>query len=343
MSNPYKQSSIDLERSKIEFKSSYPIGVTVLKRIIVNRNLCTWSSAQEFRVQGKNQDNISQLQDSYLVNGLLYDSPVQVVEKDPNNKDRFVGIAGYHRNAAQENLGWNVAIYDVVEFKTPKDRLSFGYTSNHHRPAQTTTKYDLYKGITKAIDSGFITKSKADILKLLDDIAADRTPKARETLYTSYRKEHSRFESLQGFGSNKANEKARELEIPHLGKKGEPETGDYGYIKAPGGHYNVIYDGCKLWLEDGRDIYVTGYITNPNPVKLKERRKTEKENIINLSEFLYKVASKLTDVPVEEIRAKGKSPFKYNGFLPQVISADPTNGGLPVEIGKVDFDGTPME
>ena len=203
--------------------------------------------------------------------------------------------------------------------------------------------YDIFKGIKTAIDSDFISDNKADILNLLDIIAADKTLTQRESFYTSYRKEHSMFENLESFGSIKANEKAEELQIPHLGKKGEPETGDYGYIKPPGGHYNVMYDGLKLWMLDDRDIYVTGYITNPNPVKLKERRKTEKENIINLSEFLYKVASKLTDVPVEEIRAKGKSPFKYNGFLPQVISADPTNGGLPVEIGKVDFDGTPME
>jgi len=339
----YQSKDIDIEKSLKQSPPSYPTGVIFIKRIRVKRDRCTWPETQEFRVQGKNIDNISSLKNSYLVNGLLYDEPVQVVEVDPNNKDRFIGIAGYHRNAAQEKIGWDVAIYDVVEFKTPRDRLSFGYTSNHHRPAQSTDKYDIFKGIKTAIDSDFISDNKADILNLLDIIAADKTLTQRESFYTSYRKEHSMFENLESFGSIKANEKAEELQIPHLGKKGEPETGDYGYIKAPGGHYNVIYDGCKLWLEDGRDIYVTGYITNPNPVKLKERRKTEKENIINLSEFLYKVASKLTDVPVEEIRAKGKSPFKYNGFLPQVISADPTNGGLPVEIGKVDFDGTPME
>ena len=27
---------------------------------------------------------------------MLYDEPVQVVEVDPNNKDRFLGVAGHH-------------------------------------------------------------------------------------------------------------------------------------------------------------------------------------------------------------------------------------------------------
>lgn len=333
---------IDIQKSLDNFQPSYPIGVTFIKRIRVKRDRCTWPETQEFRVQGKNIDNISSLKNSYLVNGLLYDEPVQVVEVDPNNKDRFIGIAGYHRNAAQEKIGWDVAIYDVVEFKTPRDRLSFGYTSNHHRPAQSTDKYDIFKGIKTAIDSDFISDNKADILNLLDIIAADKTLTQRESFYTSYRKEHSMFENLESFGSIKANEKAEDLQIPHLGKKGEPITGDYGYIKPPGGHYNVMYDGLKLWMLDDRDIYVTGYITNPNPVKLVKRREGEKKNIMNLNSFLYEVAAKLTDMPIDEIKAKGKAPFIYNGFLPQVISADPTKGGLPVETTKVDFDGTPM-
>ena len=333
---------IDISVSLNKSPAIYPTGVIHKKRIRVQRNLCTWPETQEFRVQGKNISNIHQLKDSYLVNGILYDEPVQVVEVDPNNKDRFVGIAGYHRNAAQELLGWDIAIYDIVEFKTPRDRLKFGYTSNHHLPAQKTDKNDIKKGISKAIAENIIKNTDADIKDFLEEIAADKTVTERRYLLMAYRRDHSAYENLESFGSIKANEKAEELQIPHLGKKGEPITGDYGYIKPPGGHYNVMYDGLKLWMLDDRDIYVTGYITNPNPVKLVKRREGEKKNIMNLNSFLYEVAAKLTDMPIDEIKAKGKAPFIYNGFLPQVISADPTKGGLPVETTKVDFDGTSM-
>ena len=48
-------------------------------------------------------------------------------------------------------------------------------------------------------------------------------------------------------------------------------------------------------------------------------------------------------MPLDEVKKLGKAPFKYNGFLPQVISADPGKGGLPVETGVVDADGTPFK
>ena len=62
-----------------------------------------------------------------------------------------------------------------------------------------------------------------------------------------------------------------------------------------------------------------------------------------MNDMLYEVASKLSDVPLDDIKKKGKSPFLFNGFLPQVLSADPTNMGLPVEIGLVDENGQPIE
>ena len=136
----YQSKDMDIKMSLEKNPPIYPTGVTQKKRIRVQRKLCTWPETQEFRVQGKNISNIHQLKDSYLVNGIIYEEPVQVVEVDPNNKDRFIGIAGYHRNAAQELLGWDIAIYDIVEFKTPRDRLKFGYTSNHHLPAQKLIK-----------------------------------------------------------------------------------------------------------------------------------------------------------------------------------------------------------
>jgi|TARA_R110002096_G_scaffold282962_1_gene476924 hypothetical protein len=338
----YQSKDMDIKMSLEKNPPIYPTGVTQKKRIRVQRKLCTWPETQEFRVQGKNISNIHQLKDSYLVNGIIYEEPVQVVEVDPNNKDRFIGIAGYHRNAAQELLGWDIAIYDIVEFKTPRDRLKFGYTSNHHLPAQKTDKNDIKKGITKGITDGIIKNDNNDIRGFLKEIAADKTDTERNSILKSWRLNYSAYENLEAFGSIAANSKAEELNIPHLGDKGVSSSGLYGYIKEPGGYKTVMHDGLKLWLSENEDIHLTGYITNPNPKQLRTRREGEKNSIDKLNNFLYDVAAKLTDIPVDEIKAKGKSPFKYNGFLPQVISADPGKDGLPVENTKVDFDGKPM-
>ena len=338
----YQSKDIDIEKSLKQSPPSYPTGVIFIKRIRVKRGLCTWLETQEFRVQGKNKDNVSSLKDSYIVNGLLYDEPVQVVEKDRDNKDRFKGIAGYHRDSAQEQLGWDYAIYDVVEFKTPRIRLSFGYTSNHHRPAQTTTRHDIFKGISKAIDTGVITNEDYDVKDFIDEIASDRTPAARKSLFESYRRNHSAFENLESFGSVRANKLATELNIPYQGDKNYANTGLHGYVKEASVHKQLMYDGLETWLREDEPIYVTGYVTYPTPQHLNATRLSEKKKINKLNNFIYEIAAKVTGMQVDEIKKKGKTPFIYNGFLPQVISADPTNGGLPVEIGRVDYDGTPM-
>jgi len=333
---------LDLEKSLTQSPPIYPTGVIHKKRIRIQRALVTFPETQEFREQGKNISNVQQIKDSYIVHGFLHDEPVQVVTVDPNNKDRFVGIAGYHRNEAQEWLDWEVAIYDVVEFKTPRDRLKFGYTSNHHRPAQKIIRSDILKGIKTAITSRFILDTDAAILDFLGEIAGNETIVKRKALLKSFRLSNSGFENLESFGSIIANEKALELNIPYLGDKNYVKTGLHGYVKEASVGKQLMVDGLKLWLDEGEDIHVTGYITFPTPNNLKTRRLSEKNNVYKLNDFLYQVAAKLTDMPFDEIKKKGKSPFKYNGFLPQVISADPTNGGLPVEIGKVDYDGTPM-
>jgi len=330
---------IDIEKSLKHSPPKYPVGVIFKKRIRVKRDLCTWPKTQEFRVHGKDLDNVSELEESYIANGFLYDEPVQVVEVDPENKDRLKGIAGYHRDGAQSRLAWDYIIYDVVEFATPRIRVQFGYTSNHHRPAQSTTKYDIIKGITRAIDSEALPDDEKSIKSFIDIIANDRSQKAKDGIYKTYRKNNCAFENLESFGGKAANEKGDDLNIPHEGTKNFERTGEYGYIKEPGGFKTVMHDGLKLWLADDMDISITGYITNPDPATLYKRRKHDKEDVNKLNSFLYQIAAKLTGMPLHEIESKGKAPFKYRGFLPQVISADPKQGGLPVENKIVDWDG----
>jgi len=336
---------LDLEKSLKLNPPIYPEGVIFKKRIRVKRNLCTWPETQEFKVQGKDTDNVSKLEESYKANGVILSEPVQVVEVDPENKERLRGVAGSHRNKAQSNLNWDYALYDVVEFVSPKARLTFGFTSNHHLPAGSLTKYDIHKGINQAIKSLAITNEDDSIKDFISDIAADKSDQTRRSLFMSYRTSHSKFENLESFGGDAANKKAEELDQPCKGDSNFEDTGEYGFVKEPGGYKTVMHGGLKLWVQSPQniDILLTGYITNPDPATLMKRRKHDKDDVENLNNFLYEVASKLTDMPLDEIKKKGKAPFKYNGFLPQVISADPDKGGLPVETHLVDWDGKPFK
>ena len=333
---------LDLEKSKIESPPIYSDGVIFKKRIRTKRKNCTWPITQKYRVKGKDYDNVSELEESYRTYGVIYSEPVQVVMVDPENKERFVGIAGSHRDKAQNNLGWEYAIYDVVEFETPLAQHTFGFTSNHHKPAQPLTKHDIHKGISSAIELGIISNDNKSIKDFIDKIAPAATQK-KESLFDSYVKTHSKFENLEAFGAKEANNKAKELGLPYKGAENYTDTGEYGYIKEPGGYQTVLYGGLKLWLEHGEDIQLTGYITNPDPATLVRRRKTEQKEFSNMNELCYQIASKMTGMDIDEVKKLGRAPFKYNGFLPQVISADPGKGGLPVETELVDADGKPFK
>ena len=337
-----KQPNLDLQKSLEQNPPNYEAGITFKKRIRVQRNKCTWPLTQEFRTQGRNRNNTKLLTDSYEVNGFLYNKPVQVVEVDPENKDRFIGISGYNRNAAQKALKWDVAIYDIVEYKTPRDRLVSGYTLNHHIPADPTIEVDIKKGISTAVTEGIITNSDVDVKALIVEIAADKTNSQKKSIFDSYRRNNSAFENLESFGSVRANKLATELNIPYQGDKNYANTGLHGYVKEVSVHKQLMYDGLETWLREDEPIYVTGYVTYPTPQNLNATRLSEKKKINKLNNFIYEIAAKVTGMQVDEIKKKGKTPFIYNGFLPQVISADPTNGGLPVETGRVDYDGTPM-
>ena len=337
---------IDLQRSKEQSSSNYPDGVIFKKRIRTLRSNCTWKQDQLFRVDVNNLHNVRQLEESYKVYGILYDEPVQVVMVDPDNKDRFIGVTGHHRNEAQENLGWDYAIYDVVEFKKPIDRITFGAISNQHKPRAASTIEDIVKMIAMAVgdgERGYLPNDDVSIKAFIDIIAKDRTEFKRRFIFRKYRTIKSKFDSMKPLDGEKANELAGSLEVPYGGDKNYGDSGEYGYVKDTGGYKSVMHDGLKLWLRDDKDIVVTGYITHPKPSNLYKKRKSWKEDIDNMNNFLYSVAAKLTNMKVEDIKKLNKSPFNYGGFLPQVVTNDPKQGGLPKENGIVDVNGQPVE
>ena len=337
---------IDLQKSKEQSPSNYPDGVIFKKRIRTLRSNCTWKQDQLFRVDVNNLHNVRQLEESYKVYGILYDEPVQVVMVDPDNKDRFIGVTGHHRNEAQENLGWDYAIYDVVEFKKQIDRITFGAISNQHKPRAASTIEDIVKMIAMAVgdgERGYLPNDDVSIKAFIDIIAKDRTEFKRRFIFRKYRTIKSKFDSMKPLDGEKANELADSLEAPYGGDKNFVDSGEYGYVKDTGGYKSVMHDGLKLWLRDDKDIVVTGYITHPNPSNLYKKRKSWKEDIDNMNNFLYNVSAKLTNMKVEDIKKLNKSPFKYGGFLPQVVTNDPKQGGLPKENKIVDVNGQPVE
>jgi hypothetical protein len=277
---------------------------------------------------------------------VIYTEPPQVVVVDPDNPKRLIGIIGYQRNKAQENLGWDMAIYDVVEYDTPLAQLEHGFTSNIvQNPRAGSTIEDKAKGACLAVERKLIPNEDKDIKAYINRIASDKTDSQKRNIFKKVRNKKSAHDSMRPLDGKSANELAAELEIPYGGDNEESyeATGQYGFIKEPGGFKTVMHDGLRLWLEYDDPIYVTGYITHPNPATIKSRRITWEKEIVRLNEMIYKISAKVTGMDLNKVKELGNSPFISHGFLPQIISPDATKGGAYTETSRVDKDGKSLD
>ena len=141
---------------------------------------------------------------------------------------------------------------------------------------------------------------------------------------------------------NEGNQSKRKNEIIHNRQKYlSPSLKTFEAYQEP----FIIERGYmqNIWLDEDEPVSVTGYVNHPKPSDLQKKRRKWKKEIDKMNDFIYRVSAKMTDTSLEEVRKKNKSPFVFNGFLPQVTAPDPTNGGLPVENGVVDENGKPFE
>ena len=346
--------SFDLAKSLKLSPPVYPKGVKFINRLILNRDKVQFNKEdQTYRVQVNLETAVPKLKDSYTAKGFIYTKPPQVVRVSKTNPKFYKGFSGHNRDEAQDLLEWETAIYDIVEFDTPLDELKLAYTLNDH-PPETPSKYeDIIKGLNKASEEMIDLTDDQKLKDLIDDIAPGFTKTGRKRIFKKYRENNSKYESIQPYGGEKANKTAMELMAPMkgdfnyddiMGEDGNIKykgVNRYGFVKEPGGYKTLLHDGFKLWLREGAsdNIYVTGYVKDPTPKNLVEKRTAWKKELNKMEDFIYTICSKLTDMSVKDIKSKGKYPFVFNGFLPHNKTPDITNGGRATEAGLVDVNG----
>ena len=221
--------------------------------------------------------------------------------------------------------------------------ISYGFESNRYLPRSGSTLKDISNGIKVAIENKWLENTDVAIKDFIKRIASNKTDSNKRTIFKQVRDQVGIIESMRPLDAAGAAKLAEEVKVPYRGDEGFECSGEYGYLKEPLGFKTIMYLGLKLWLELDEDMLITGYVNHPDSSNLYRKRTAIKKEIEKMNDMLYEVAAKLTDIPLNEVKAKGRSPFIYNGFLPQVLSADPRNMGLPVEIGLVDERGQAVE
>jgi hypothetical protein len=324
-------------------------GARFIKRIVVNRDKVRFPLSEQIRVLSVKQKNVSEIRDSLEVNGWLHTEKPPVVEIDPDDKTRFIGISGFNRNAAMDQLGWDTMMVDVYEFNTPlAKRIAKSQENHHNRPFSPNTKEDLIKQVILALKNGEILSTETAIRELVEELALDKTEQEKKKIFDSVIKRKGGSDTLRtyhtGKGQYSTSEIALDLKIPFSGDTHFKLSGELGYINPSPTPKTTLHDAKKLSSEyGGKKVAFIGYIDKPSEQpKIFQQRKDYKEKFDNFlrqdAQFVLNVLKSFNvKTNIEEVISR--YPIYFKGFLPQVITPDNSKGGNPKETTLVDVDG----
>jgi hypothetical protein len=342
---------LDTKKSLELCPPHYPKGVRFIKRIVSNRNMVTYPLANNPREDCVIWTQIPLLKDSFTVNGYNHTVSPPTVKVDPDNKDRFIGLTGYHRDAAATQLQIETMIYDVLEFDSPLDELIHRTVSNQHRlPSLPNTKDDIIKQVQEAVAKNYITNNDDSVKKLIDTLADDKTPNIKKNIFVEFRKRcQLPGATIQSYhtqgGLSSTEEFAGKYGLPFGGDKKYSTTKKLGYITGINTPKTTLFDAKQMSIEyDGKDVEMYAWIqkgAKQAPGIYTQRKSFESsfnKFIENDCKCIQALAKKCGfDIPLSLLIAN--HPIKFKGFLSQDITPDPLNGGNPKESGVVDMNG----
>jgi len=313
-----------------------------IKRIVIKKALVSYDKNGNPRVHNIKPENVIKIRDSFEVNGFILTEYPPGIEVDPNDSSRYVGLSGFNRDEAATALGWDVMLYDVFEFDSPKARRIYRSASNQHRTPHTDmTKSDIIKEISLAIRNKEIENNETSIRDFVEELAADKTQNTRNTIYKNVLKANGSSDNIRlyhdsGDGEASLVKLAEELNIPVKGDKRHSQTKKLGYLISNATQKTTLYDAKKLSKEyNWQNVEFRAHIeeAKETPAIYKQREDWEKKYKIFLrvdAEFVQEVMRRCGFIcDIDTILAK--YPFEFKGFAPQVITPDATKGGRPIE------------
>jgi hypothetical protein len=321
-----------------------------IKRIVIKRDLVSYDKDANPRVHNIKPENVIKIRDSFEVNGFILTESPPGIEVDSNDPNRYIGLSGFNRNEAAGALGWDVMIYDVYEFDSPKARRIYRSASNQHKTPHTDmTKSDILKEVNLAIRNKEIENNETSIRELVEELAADKTKTVRDTIYTNVTNMNGSSDNIRlyhdsGNGEASLLKLADELNLPVKGDKRYRQTNKLGYLISSATQKTTLYDAKKLsqsynWDNVEFRAHIEDAKETPAIYKQREEWQQKYKNFLRVdAEFVQEVMKRCGfKCDIDTILAK--YPFQFKGFAPQVITPDATKGGRPIEENIVDAYG----
>jgi len=315
-------------------------GVHFIKRIVLNRASVSFRLEDQPREEDAGENRTYELTTSYRNNHFIYSKPPQAITKDINDPKRFRGVGGFGRDRAQDVLGWETMIYDVLEFDSPLDEDAFKTLHNEtdeHVPAFQNTKSTYVKSIVNAVHSGVIKDDDDAIMTHLKRICR-RRPDWHTSILSTVRKEHiSRIKTMKAWNTNSATEYAKEMNLPYGGDKNKNVT-ELGYVRKKTSNKNTFWDAMVTASKAGfAKVGIYTWVDEPNPSTLANKRQEIVDQFEKMEEDFQKWISWYIDMDIAEVRERGEGrfPVELRGFLPQDTQRDADNNGHAVETGII--------
>ena len=321
-----------------------------IKRIVIKRDLVSYDKDANPRVHNIKPENVIKIRDSFEVNGFILTESPPGIEVDSNDPNRYIGLSGFNRNEAAGALGWDVMIYDVYEFDSPKARRIYRSASNQHKTPHTDmTKSDIVKEVSLAIRNKEIENNDTSIRELVEELAADKTKTIRDTIYNNVTNMNGSSDNIRlyhdsGNGEASLLKLADELNLPVKGDKRYRQTNKLGYLISSATQKTTLYDAKKLsqsynWDNVEFRAHIEDAKETPAIYKQREEWQQKYKNFLRVdAEFVQEVMKRCGfKCDIDTILAK--YPFQFKGFAPQVITPDATKGGRPIEENIVDAYG----
>ena len=335
------QLQFDLNRSLKATPPEYGKGIKFIERKVGKLSKLRTMNSNGFSLQPREKsldDGQRNIEHSFRVNGVLYDKEVMVTELCPDGIQEL--ISGYGRKYALESMGVDTYFWDVVEFQSPYQKAvwkrKLNATKDHIAKGTPNTEGTYIKGLVDLKNiSAFNHRDDDSVREALFEMSNGQLDVDQiEKLLNKFRKSNSKYIGINAFSKKDANTAAKKLGLPTSGYVKDISSEAFesvGWVYKSGDLKKEVISWAEKFDQYKKPIQITGYVEHTDLAEdvIKNARKSFSES---LDKTIKNVVHRYLD-------DKYHNMVQFNGFLAQITTADPKQGGLPKERGLVDVDG----
>jgi len=331
----------DIQTSLKDCPPNYGKGLTWQERIPVKLDTLIIEDAKGNTLQPREkkleEQHHDELRSSFLANGILYDKEVMVVEERADGKLELQ--SGFNRlHVLLEELGIQTWFVDVVKYTTPFFKAlwkrRFNATRNHIAVGVPNTEGSFLLGLSEARKTNaFDWRDNDKVLIALHFMAnGSKTENQLQKLLDKWRQTNHKDDHVTGLNSSMANIVAEKMNLPSKGYEKNASKSWYGRtgFHVYGGDFSAK---IKRYVDHydyyGVPVELYGYIQHVIVGEIKKHRQEQLDKFDETCEWM-----------VNHLDPKYHGCVVWKGWHAQLTSPNPKDGGLPLERGIVDKNGT---